>query len=144
MKNVLDGLSMSINENNARIDVGKLPLIQIDEGQMSIVFHNLLTNALKFRGDADPVIQISAEESEENWIISVQDNGIGISKEYADRVFEIFQRLHSRKEYPGTGIGLALVKKIIERHHGRIWFKSELGNGTTFYIEIPKHINKDS
>jgi light-regulated signal transduction histidine kinase (bacteriophytochrome) len=111
---------------------------------MSIVFHNLLTNALKFRGDADPVIQISAEESEENWIISVQDNGIGISKEYADRVFEIFQRLHSRKEYPGTGIGLALVKKIIERHHGRIWFKSELGNGTTFYIEIPKHINKDS
>ncbi|MDM8536454.1 ATP-binding protein [Desulfobacterales bacterium HSG17] len=104
---------------------------------MNQVFQNLISNAMKFRRQELPMIHISAEKKEEEWLFSFQDNGMGIAPEYHDRIFVIFQRLHLRNEYPGTGIGLAICKKIIERHQGRIRVESQLGKGTTFYFTIP-------
>jgi light-regulated signal transduction histidine kinase (bacteriophytochrome) len=117
-----------------------LPKVMADPLQLSQVLQNLISNAIKFHGGEKPHIHISAEQKEKEWVFSVNDNGIGIPAEYSERIFEIFQRLHNKKEYPGTGIGLATCKKIVERHGGRIWVKSEPGKGSTFYFTIP---NKD-
>jgi light-regulated signal transduction histidine kinase (bacteriophytochrome) len=102
------------------------------------VMQNLLSNAFKFHGQEAPRVHVSCETLGREWVFSVRDNGIGIDPRHSDRLFTLFQRLHTRDEYPGTGIGLAISKKIVERHGGKIWFESETGKGTTFYFTIPK------
>jgi light-regulated signal transduction histidine kinase (bacteriophytochrome) len=104
---------------------------------MGQLLQNLIANAIKFHGEQPPQIQIKAALHDQSWTISVQDNGIGIEPQYAERIFVIFQRLHTKEEYSGTGIGLAVCKKIVERHRGRIWFESEPGRGTTFFFTLP-------
>jgi light-regulated signal transduction histidine kinase (bacteriophytochrome) len=101
------------------------------------LFQNLIGNAIKFRGSEPPRIHVSAGRNGKGWIFSVRDNGIGIAPEYSKRIFIIFQRLHSREKYAGTGIGLAICQKIVERHGGRIWVESEAGKGATFYFTLP-------
>ncbi|MFA4985922.1 MAG: PAS domain S-box protein [Candidatus Brocadiia bacterium] len=131
-------LAAAIEENRAIITNDDLPTVISDGTQLEQVFQNLLANAIKFHGNEQPRIHVSARDERHEWVFSVKDNGIGIEKQHAARVFEIFQRLHNRQEYPGTGIGLAVCKRIVERHGGRIWFESEPGSGTTFFFTVPK------
>lgn len=130
-------LKIAIEESEATVRYPELPNILVDPTQFVQLFQNLISNAIKFRGDAPPVVQIQVDQQENAWRFAVQDNGIGIDPQYAERIFVIFQRLHSRAEYAGTGIGLAVCKKIVERHGGRIWVQSQLGQGATFYFTIP-------
>ncbi len=140
VKNVLNDLSALIKDTNTKIVLENLPIIN-SYSELKLVFQNLITNAIKFRNtETQPVIEIAAKNSVTEWLFSVKDNGIGIEKEYFDRIFIIFQRLHSQKEYSGSGIGLAHCKKIIEMHGGTIFVKSVPGNGSTFYFTIPKNI----
>jgi light-regulated signal transduction histidine kinase (bacteriophytochrome) len=142
MNKVLDTtitmLEVPIRESKADISVGPLPTVMDDESQMTRLMQNLLANAIKFRGPDGPRIQITASPGPGYWTFSVQDNGIGLNTEYADRIFQMFQRLHTRQEYPGTGVGLAIAKKIVERHGGKIWVESEEGKGATFFFTIPR------
>jgi len=131
-------LATSIGESGAIITTEKLPMVRGDASQLGQLFQNLLMNAIKFRGEDTPRIHVSAKDDEREWVFSVRDNGIGIDRRYEDRIFVIFQRLHTRQEYPGTGIGLALCKRIVERHGGKIWFESEVGRSSTFFFTIPK------
>jgi two-component system, chemotaxis family, sensor kinase Cph1 len=126
-----------ISENNANITYDNLPTVMADGTQIMQLFQNLIANAIKFRSEKKLEIQINAERIEDAWLFSVKDNGIGIDLQFHDRIFVIFQRLHPRDEYPGTGMGLAICKKIVESHRGRIWVESELGQGATFYFTIP-------
>jgi light-regulated signal transduction histidine kinase (bacteriophytochrome) len=112
--------------------------VHADASQLVQVFQNLIGNAIKFRSEEAPHIHVSLQDRRLEWIFSIKDNGIGIDPQYAERVFVIFQRLHTRQEYPGTGIGLAICKRIIERHGGKIWFESEPEKGSTFFFSIPK------
>lgn len=102
------------------------------------LLQNLTSNALKFRGREKPIVQIRATPGSGEWIFSVKDNGIGLDMQRSERIFKMFQRLHTREEYPGSGVGLAISKKIVERHGGRIWVESEEGKGATFFFTIPK------
>jgi len=129
-------LQNKIQETGSMIVNDDLPFAYGDEGQLIRVFQNLLDNAMKFRGEAPPRINISAKNFDNTVQISIADNGIGIEKIYSERVFTIFQRLHTKAEYPGTGIGLAICKRTIERHGGKIWLESEPGIGTTFYFTL--------
>ena len=137
IKNTVDNLELSIEESKANIRYENLPEVYADETQMVQLFQNLLGNAIKFRKEESPEIQIESEKLDGEWHISVKDNGIGIDAEYQDRIFEVFQRLHTREEFPGTGIGLAVCKKIVERHGGRIWLESNNQEGSTFHFTIP-------
>lgn len=134
----LDNLSRIIEDYEATITYDKLPTVNADDSQMLQVFQNLIHNAIKFRGEESPDIHISVEEKTNFWEFSVQDNGIGIDPQYFDKIFVIFQRLHTKQEYSGTGIGLAICKKIIERHNGEMWVDSQNGKGSTFYFTLPK------
>ena len=137
VENAIQALKASIEETRAEIERDELPAVRADQAQLAQVFQNLIGNAIKFHGDRTPHIRIGAERRNGQCIFSVADNGIGIDKQYADRVFQMFQRLHERGQYEGSGIGLAIVKKIVERHGGRVWFDSEPGCGTTFYFSVP-------
>lgn len=130
-------LKIAVEESGAIVTHDKLPDEIADEMQMVQLFQNLIGNAIKFRSHESPQINVSARAGEDEWIFSVKDDGIGIDPQFFDRIFTIFQRLHKRDEYPGTGIGLTVSKKIVERHGGRIWLESEPGKGTTFYFTIP-------
>jgi light-regulated signal transduction histidine kinase (bacteriophytochrome) len=133
---VKDNLSLVIEENNAAINVTELPVVAGDENQMIQLMQNLIENSLKFR-KGPPVIAISSYKAEDSYIISVEDNGIGIEEKYFERIFRIFQRLHRSDQYEGTGIGLAICKRIVERHGGKIWIDSKPGEGSTFHFSIP-------
>jgi len=132
----LSDLKVAIEEHGALITHDPLPTVMADRLQLGQLLQNLVGNAIKFRGNESPRVHISASRNGNEWTFSVRDNGIGIAPEYFDRIFIIFQRLHSRQEYAGTGIGLAICKKIVERHGGRIWVESEVGKGTTFYFTL--------
>ena len=129
-------LRLAIEEGEAVITHDPLPPLIADNSQIVQLFQNLLGNAIKFRSKEPPRIHVSARQDNNEWVFSFRDNGIGIAPEYFDRVFVIFQRLHGREEYPGTGTGLAICKRIVERHGGRIWVESELNKGSTFYFAI--------
>jgi two-component system sensor histidine kinase/response regulator len=127
-----------IQINHAVITADPLPVVRADPVQLGMVFQNLIGNAIKFRKDNEqPRIHISAEKIDTAWKVAIRDNGIGIDPAFFDRIFEIFQRLHTREKFPGTGVGLAIVKKIVERHGGEVWVESEPGVGSTFYFTLP-------
>ncbi len=134
---VLGHMKTLLNEAQAEITHDPLPVVTGDETQLTLVFRNLIDNAVKFHGPCSPRIHLAAEAGEQGWIFSVRDNGIGIEPEYFGRIFVIFQRLHTRRHYEGTGIGLALCKRIVERHGGRIWVVSKPNEGSTFFFTIP-------
>jgi len=133
----LANLRLVIGETGATIICDSLPALNADGSQLTQLFQNLVGNAIKFRGSNSPRVEIGAEQQDGEWVFHVRDSGIGIAPEYFERIFLMFQRLHTKKEYPGTGIGLTICKKIVERHGGRIWIESEPGKGTTFYFTIP-------
>ena len=138
VKSTLNDLAVLIEENRAEIIVDILPTVVADRSQVVRVFQNLIGNALKFRGTEPPRIRVSAKQGAREWTFEVKDNGIGFDMQYAEKIFMMFQRLHTRAEYQGTGIGLAIVKKIVERHGGQIWAESEEGKGTSFFFTIPR------
>ncbi|MCU1335099.1 MAG: putative multisensor signal transduction histidine kinase [Bryobacterales bacterium] len=132
------GLLESVRETGAEISAGALPEVEVDPLKMSLVFQNLFSNAIKFRQrDRKPFIQIEARQEAGEWLVSVHDRGIGFDPKYAEKIFAAFQRLHGKGEYPGTGIGLAICKRIIEAHGGRIWAEGHPGAGATFYFTLP-------
>jgi light-regulated signal transduction histidine kinase (bacteriophytochrome) len=154
LQQAMDNLHTATEESGAQVTHDSLPTVMADASQLVQLFQNLLGNAIKFRGAGRPQIRVSAQfvpaqaggegqgggsthEGAAHWRFSVQDNGIGIEPEYAERIFVIFQRLHSREDYPGTGIGLAVCHKIVSRHGGRIWVESEPGAGSTFFFTLP-------
>ncbi|MBD1880235.1 ATP-binding protein [Coleofasciculus sp. FACHB-T130] len=133
----LANLRGRISETGAAIAHDPLPTVMADSTQLMQLFQNLIGNAIKFRSEQPPEIHVGASRLEDAWLFSVRDNGIGIDPQFSDRIFVIFQRLHTRDEYQGTGMGLAICKKIVECHRGRIWVESQLGQGATFYFTIP-------
>jgi light-regulated signal transduction histidine kinase (bacteriophytochrome) len=138
LKAALKNLNAAILEVGAKITSEDLPKVKADMTQLVQVFQNLIGNAMKFRREHSPEIHIQVTDAGDFWQFSVQDNGIGIESQYFERIFQVFQRLHTRREYRGTGIGLAICKKIIERHGGCIWVESTAGQGSTFYFTLPK------
>jgi two-component system, chemotaxis family, sensor kinase Cph1 len=137
IETALANLESTLEEHQATVTHDPLPTVTADRPQLIQVFQNLIGNAIKFRQpERPPRVHVSAVRDDGAWRFAVRDNGIGIAPEYHDRIFLVFQRLHTRAEYPGTGIGLAICKKIVERHGGRIWVESEPGRGTTFLFTI--------
>ena len=142
LKDAIDNLKKIINETNAEVIYDSLPSLFVDKYQLLQVFQNLISNAIKFHGESPPLIHVSANLQKKQWIFSIRDNGIGIDPKDFERIFVIFKRLHARDEFGGTGIGLAICKKIVEQYGGKIWVESEVGKGSTFYFSIPKEIDK--
>ena len=143
LKNVigqaLDNLKILIEENDAVVNTkDALPTVLAESSQLTRLFQNLINNAIKFRSERVPKIKVGVKSKKSEWLFSVKDNGIGIAPEFKERIFDIFRRLHSKEEYSGTGIGLAICKKIVTGYDGRIWVESEQGKGSTFYFTIPK------
>jgi PAS domain S-box-containing protein len=135
----LQGLRASVESAHAEVTVDSLPVVVGDSTQLGQLFQNLLVNAIKFHSNGRPPrVHVSEKEAHDEWIFCVRDNGIGIPAKYYERIFLIFQRLHTIEEYAGTGMGLAICKKIVERHGGRIWVESAVGEGSSFYFSIPK------
>ena len=137
LENAMANLRVAISEANAKVTHDRMPKVQGDINQLSQLFQNLISNGMKFHGDKRPEIHISSVQVGESYVMSVSDNGIGIDPQHNERIFGMFKRLHGRGEYPGTGIGLAICSKIVERHQGKIWVESELGNGATFSFTLP-------
>jgi light-regulated signal transduction histidine kinase (bacteriophytochrome) len=130
-------LQAAIAESNATITWDELPKLRIQESHLVQLLQNLIGNAIKYRGARSPAIHVSSQQNGTEWEIGVADNGIGIAPQYREQVFGLFKRLHTQKQFPGTGIGLALCQKIVERYGGRIWVESEEGKGSTFYFTLP-------
>jgi light-regulated signal transduction histidine kinase (bacteriophytochrome) len=130
-------LETTIQETGAEISASALPVVQGEPVPLMLLFQNLVSNALKYRGKEKPRVKITASREARHWLFAVEDNGIGIPKEFQTHIFGIFKRLHSRAEYSGAGIGLAICQKIVERNGGRIWVESEPGAGSTFYFTLP-------
>lgn len=137
----LRNLQTAIQESAAVVTYDPLPSLRADPAMLTHLFQNLVGNAIKFRGGGAPRVHISASEGDGEWIFSVADEGIGIRPEDAERVFGLFQRLHSKAEYPGSGMGLAICQKIVQRHGGRIWVESEVGKGSRFYFSVKQRLN---
>ncbi len=137
LDDTLQALKNAIADSGAQISRAALPTVMADATQLGQLFQNLIANAIKFRNHHAPVVRISAERKGAEWAFTVADNGIGFEPEYADRVFVMFQRLHGKDAYPGTGIGLAVCKKIVERHGGKIWVESKPGEGASFHFTLP-------
>jgi PAS domain S-box-containing protein len=137
LKTSLTNLQVAIQESGAVVTHDALPVVVCDGGQIGQLLQNLIGNAIKYRNSRAPEIHVGCKPEDDRWLFWVKDNGIGIDPEYAERIFAIFQRLHTREEYPGTGIGLAVCKKIVERHGGSIWVDSALGKGATFHFTLP-------
>ena len=133
----LANLQVAIQECGAIVTHDPMPTVVADPTQLMQVLQNLIGNAVKFRGERAPEIHVGVEHRDRAWLFSVRDNGIGIASQYTERIFVIFRRLHTRQEYPGAGIGLAICKRIVERHGGRIWVEAEPGKGSTFYFTLP-------
>jgi PAS domain S-box-containing protein len=133
-----ENLHSLIMENDAQVTHDDLPVVMADAVQLTRLFQNLLVNSIRYRSEAPPLIHVTAEARDNEWLFSVKDNGIGIEPQYAEKVFGIFKCLHSRDKYPGSGMGLAICRKIVSRHEGRIWVESELGQGATFRFTLPK------
>jgi light-regulated signal transduction histidine kinase (bacteriophytochrome) len=138
LRRAIMNLKSAIDEPGASVSFDAMPTLEGDEVQLAQLFQNLIGNALKFRSASVPRIHVSAEEKDGGWEFAVSDNGIGIEQEYFERIFMVFQRLHYKGEYPGTGIGLAICKKVVERHGGRIWVESKPGEGSSFRFTLPK------
>jgi light-regulated signal transduction histidine kinase (bacteriophytochrome) len=134
----LAALESAIKESGTCITRTVLPRIRFHDFQLEQVFQNLIGNSIRYRSTEKPRSHVAAERRGEEWLFSVQDNGIGIDPQYKEQVFEIFKRLHSAAAYPGTGMGLAICQRIVERAGGRIWVESELGRGSTFFFTIPR------
>lgn len=137
LKDALSNLQIAIKESKAEIKHLTLPTVHGNLGQLTQVFQNLVSNAIKYQGEKKPRIEISANKRENEWLFAFKDNGIGIEQWFSERIFIVFQKLHDHKKYPGSGIGLALCKRVIEKHGGKIWFESETGKGTTFFFTLP-------
>lgn len=131
-------LRFAIEESGAAVGHGEMPTVIGDPTQIAQLLQNLIGNALKFRAERPPQVRIGAERKGGTWVFSVRDNGIGIEPQYYERIFMVFQRLHNKGEYAGTGIGLAICKKVVERHGGRIWVDSRPGEGSSFHFTLPK------
>jgi PAS domain S-box-containing protein len=142
LERALDNLAPAITAAKATITHDPLPALSVDATQIMQLFQNLIGNALKFHGESPPGIHVGAQRGQGRWVFSVRDNGIGIEPQYYERIFQIFQRLHTRKDYPGTGIGLAICKRIVERHGGTIWVESQPGQSSTFFFAIPESSGK--
>jgi light-regulated signal transduction histidine kinase (bacteriophytochrome) len=143
LKQSLDNLRAAISDSKATVKNYKLPVIWGNELQIIQVFQNLIANAIKYKGEDPPVIEISAEKKGNMWQFAVKDNGIGIEQWFSERIFIVFQKLHDPQKYPGSGIGLALCKRVVEKHGGKIWFESEVGKGSTFYFTLPVYEKKN-
>jgi len=137
LEKTLNDIQPLMREKQATITHEALPTLKVNPYQMGQLLQNLITNAIKFHGNQPPRIHLSARQEGQEWVIAVSDNGIGFASQYAEHIFKVFQRLHTKEEYPGTGIGLAICKKIVERHGGRIWAEAEPGQGATFYFTVP-------
>ena len=130
-------LQSSVQDTNAQITCDELPTVAGDKPQLVQLLQNLISNAIKFHDEPPPKIHISAKQKDGHWVVSIRDHGIGVAPKYHDRIFEFFRRIHSRDRFPGTGIGLAICKRVVERHGGRIWVESTLGEGSTFFFTLP-------
>jgi signal transduction histidine kinase len=137
LKGTLNDLHALIKENHVKISHEPLPTLKVNPQQMRQLLQNLIANAIKFHSDRPPMIHIAARQEDREWLVSIRDNGIGFEPQYAENIFTVFKRLHNQEQYPGTGIGLAICKKIVERHGGRIWAESGPDGGATFYFTIP-------
>jgi light-regulated signal transduction histidine kinase (bacteriophytochrome) len=139
LDDAIRNLQSLIEENSATITRGPLPMVAGDAVQLTRLFQNLLVNAIKYRSEETPHIHVAADSGGSEWLFSVKDNGIGIEPQYAEKVFGIFKCLQPRDKSSGSGMGLAICRKIVSRHEGRIWVDSELGKGATFYFSLPKN-----
>jgi light-regulated signal transduction histidine kinase (bacteriophytochrome) len=137
LREAMNNLSLRVQETGASVTHDPLPTVVSCQAQVVQILQNLIGNALKYHGDGIPEIHVAARKGEQEWIFSVADNGIGIDSKYFDRIFQIFQRLHSREEYEGTGIGLAICQRILQQQGGRIWVESVVGEGATFHFSLP-------
>lgn len=143
LERVLRNLKTSIDESCATVTYDSLPVVMADEIQLELLFQHLIENAIKYQNSKSPEVHVSAKKNENQWIFSIRDNGIGIHPRYFESIFALFKRLHTHEKYSGTGVGLAVSKRIVEGHGGQIWVESEMGKGATFYFSIEQH-NSDS